>query len=81
MNVGPDSHSVRDHTQGNWNGIVGKMFLKAVAPVYLYDVQVYPDIKNKLAKVKVTVVNTGNKNAAGKIDPIGKKFQYQNYPH
>lgn len=66
-NVGPDSHSVADHTQTNWNGIVGKMLLKAIAPVYLNNVQVYPDIKNKLAKVKVTVVNTDNKNAAGKI--------------
>ena len=25
VNVGPDSHSVTDHTQGNWNGIVGAM--------------------------------------------------------
>ena len=29
MNVGPDSHSVTDHTQGNWNGIVGEILLKA----------------------------------------------------
>lgn len=66
-NVGPDSHSVADHTQTNWNGIVGKMLLKSGSPVYLHNVQVYPDIKNKLAKVKVTVINAGNKTAAGKI--------------
>jgi len=74
MNVGPDSHSVSDHTQGNWNGIVGKMFLKAGAPVYLYDVQVYPDIKTKSAKVRVTVVNADNKSAAGKIILSAKSF-------
>lgn len=66
-NVGPDSHSVADHTQTNWNGIVGKMLLKASSPVYIDKVQVYPDVKNKLAKVKVTVVNADNKNATGKI--------------
>src|SRR3972149_5721071 len=25
INVGPDSHSITDHTQGNWNGIAGKI--------------------------------------------------------
>jgi hypothetical protein len=66
-NVGPDSHSVTDHTQGNWNGIVGKMLLKATSPVYLDNVQIYPDIKNKVAKVNVTIINADNRNAAGKI--------------
>lgn len=28
VNVGPLSHSVTDHTQGNWNGVVGRMELK-----------------------------------------------------
>ena len=29
VGVGQDSHSVTDQTQGNWNGIVGKMELRA----------------------------------------------------
>lgn len=28
VNVGPLSHSVTDHTQGNWNGVVGRMELR-----------------------------------------------------
>lgn len=67
VNVGPDSHSVTDHTQGNWNGIVGNMIVKASPLVHLYNVQVYPDIKNKLAKVSVTIVNDADKTASGKI--------------
>lgn len=74
MNVGPDSHSVSDHTQGNWNGIVGKMFLKATSTVFIDEVQVYPDIKNKVANIKVTVVNTGIKNTTGKILLSAKSF-------
>ena len=27
INVGPDSHSISDHTQGNWNGLVGELSL------------------------------------------------------
>ncbi|MCU7551188.1 beta-glucuronidase [Chitinophagaceae bacterium LB-8] len=60
-NVGPDSHSVSDHTQGNWNGVIGKMLLTATPQVFIEDVQVYPDIQNKLARVKLTVVNNRQK--------------------
>lgn len=74
MNVGPDSHSVSDHTQGNWNGMVGKLLLKAVPPVYLCDIQVYPDIKQQLARVKLTVINATNKIATGNIVLSAKSF-------
>ena len=52
INVGPDSHSLTDHTQGNWNGIVGKMELTATPAVYFEDLQVYPDIDKKTATVR-----------------------------
>ncbi len=55
MNVGPDSHSVTDHTQGNWNGITGRMFLEAGSSAIIDDVQVYPDIANKTAHIKVVL--------------------------
>lgn len=58
-NVGIDSHSVTDQTQGNWNGIVGKMYLKAVPKVYFEDIQVFPDIENRLARVRMTVYGSG----------------------
>jgi hypothetical protein len=74
MNVGPDSHSVSDHTQGNWNGIVGKMFLQALPLLHLYDIQVYPDIKNRRAKIKITVVNSGDKRLHGAITMAAKSF-------
>ncbi len=57
VNVGPNSHSVSDHTQGNWNGIAGQMTLKPRAPVWIDDVQVYPDVARKAARVVVKVGN------------------------
>jgi hypothetical protein len=60
-NVGPDSHSVSDHTQGNWNGVIGKMLLTATPQVFIEDVQVYPDVQNRLARVKLKVVNNRQK--------------------
>lgn len=58
-NVGMDSHSVTDQTQGNWNGIVGDMYLEALPTVYLEDIQVYPDIEHKQARVRITVQGSG----------------------
>lgn len=55
INVGPDSHSITDQTQGNWNGIVGRMELQSTPKVYFSDIQVYPDLKGQKARVKVRV--------------------------
>lgn len=57
INVGPDSHSITDHTQGNWNGIVGKLQLTAESNVWLEDVQVYPDVAHQLVRVRVKIKN------------------------
>jgi hypothetical protein len=64
--VGP-SHAVDERTQTNWNGIVGKMELRATAPVWLDDVQVYPDVKKRQAVVRAVIGNITGKAASGKI--------------
>jgi hypothetical protein len=61
INPGPDSHSITDHTQGNWNGIVGRMELIATNSDGIKDIQVFPDITNKAAKLLVLVNNSGSK--------------------
>ena len=45
--VGQDSHSVTDQTQGNWNGIIGKMELRAQSPLMnIKKVRIYPEPKD-----------------------------------
>ncbi|HEX6431903.1 MAG TPA: beta-glucuronidase [Niastella sp.] len=63
INVGPDSHSLTDHTQGNWNGIIGKMVLNATPLVHIENVQVYPDVPNKQAVVVVSIKGSKPGNA------------------
>jgi hypothetical protein len=58
IHVGVNSHSVSDHTQGNWNGIVGAMELRSGNPVYMDDIQIYPEVSQKRVRVEATVVNT-----------------------
>lgn len=77
INVGPDSNSVTDHTQGNWNGIIGKIELESFPPVYFDDVQIYPDVKNHKARVKITVNNSTQKQFSGKILISAKSFNSQ----
>ena len=55
INVGPDSHSITDQTQGNWNGIVGDICLQATPRTFLDDIQIYPDLKKKKAVVHINV--------------------------
>lgn len=49
VKVGNDSHSVTDQTQGDWNGMVGRIEIRKIP--YIYNVKVYPDIDRKEAKV------------------------------
>jgi len=67
INVGPDSHSITDQTQGNWNGIVGDIYLKSTSPVYLDDIKIYPDVENKSVRVKIRINNITNKDKSTKV--------------
>jgi len=57
VNPGINSHSVADHTQSNWNGLVGDLTLKASPLVYMDKVRLYPDVVQRLVKVEVEVGN------------------------
>jgi hypothetical protein len=63
FNVGQNSHSISDHTQSNWNGMIGQLFLEAKPLVYIDDVQLYPDIKNKQVVARIQINNTTGKAA------------------
>ncbi|MGC8887023.1 MAG: discoidin domain-containing protein [Verrucomicrobiia bacterium] len=57
VNVGVNAHSVSDHTQGNWNGIVGDVCLEATDPIWLDNIIVYPDVKKRKILVKGQIGN------------------------
>jgi lysophospholipase L1-like esterase len=80
INVGPDSHSITDQTQGNWNGIVGRMELFATSDTHIDDVQVFPDLAGKSAKVRVHIKSNKYKSAKGTITVSAKSFNSPN-PH
>ena len=55
INVGENSHSVSDHTQGNWNGMVGRIYMTARPRSFIKDVQLYPDIARKQVLARIVI--------------------------
>ncbi len=53
--VGINAHSVSDHTQSNWNGIVGNISLSARPSLHIENIQVFPDVKNRKAEVIISL--------------------------
>jgi len=82
-NIGFFGHSVTEETQTNWNGIIGKIQLRALNPVNIADVQVYPDVKQKSARVKLTVENRLKEQVRGDLKLSAKSYntdQQDNIP-
>jgi len=57
FNPGLNSHAITDHTQTNWNGMVGKMTLEALAPVTIRDIRTFPDVEGKQVSLKISIRN------------------------
>jgi GH18 family chitinase len=67
VDVGLNSHSVTDHTQGNWNGIVGRIKLRTTAPVWIADLQVMPHVEARTATVRGEIGNLTKQSGRGTL--------------
>lgn len=56
IEVGENAHSVSDHTQGNWNGLVGAVALRVVLAVRFTRLDVYPEVAARAIVVRGSVV-------------------------
>ena len=77
VNVGHLSHSVTDHTQGNWNGVVGAVELRKQHADHIEEVQVFPSLDGTV-KIRVTGTLRPDCTEAQlevhEIDGAGKRF-------
>jgi hypothetical protein len=67
VDVGENSHSVSDHTQGNWNGIVGRIELSATPLVWVDALAAYPQVSARSVKVKGQIGNLTGKEGQGTL--------------
>ncbi len=67
VDVGENAHSVSDHTQTNWNGVIGRMVLSAGSKVYLENIRVDPDPAGRKIRVTVSLANDTGRPHAGNL--------------
>ena len=73
IDPGINSHSLTDHTQGNWNGMIGYLYLEARPLIAIDHTAVYTDIKKKSVTAKVCLMNyTSGKNNYSLAISVGK---------
>lgn len=75
--VGP-SHAVDERTQTNWNGIIGKLELQMTDPVWIEEVQVFPDVKNNRARGRVNITNITGAKVDGELQIIAESWNTEN---
>ncbi|MCG6189546.1 sugar-binding domain-containing protein [Maribellus maritimus] len=81
IDPGQNSHSISDHTQSNWNGIVGNILLEAKGNIIIENVEVFPDVASKTTEIKATVNNRTTEiqkvdiNAFAILKSSGKKLE------
>lgn len=69
-----DAHSVSDSLGGSWNGIIGKIELRATSNVWIDDAQVFPHIEKKSARVKIKIGNSTNQAGSGILTANAQTF-------
>lgn len=80
IDPGNSSHSLADHTQGNWNGVVGDMFLEVRPKVNISSVKVMPERLHKKVNVLAYLMNRNNKDANVVLEiVVGNEKAWQQY--
>ncbi len=67
LNLGTFVSALFGGTPTDMNGIVGRLELQATDPVAIRDVQVYPDVERKTARVRVQIANATGKPGHGTL--------------
>jgi beta-galactosidase/beta-glucuronidase len=57
INPGVNSSSLTDHSQTNWNGIVGKMVLKPSDEIHISSMKIFSNIQQKKVSINLQIDN------------------------
>ncbi|MBK7106284.1 MAG: beta-galactosidase [Ignavibacteriae bacterium] len=61
INPGENSHSISDHTQTNWNGIIGEISINKKSVISIEQIKIYSDLTNEEIKIETIIQNETNK--------------------
>jgi hypothetical protein len=68
LDLGRFAHINYEGTQTNWNGIIGRLELRATDPVAIDDVQIYPDPVGQRVKARISVNNFTGASVHGRLE-------------
>ncbi|QDU57599.1 Beta-glucuronidase [Aeoliella mucimassa] len=71
----PDAHAVSDALGATWNGIAGSIELRATPPVWLADVQAFPNVEDKTVRLAIAIGNLTGEAGTGVVSVAGVQKQ------
>lgn len=79
IDIGQNAHSITDHTQTDWNGVVGRMELLALPPMNIGDVRIDPDVAGRAVRIRTTI--TGSTPDSPERCTVGLRVVTDRPPH
>lgn len=76
LDVGINSHSISDHTQGNWNGIIGNMILSPKNEYSINQIKITPNISDKSIEAKIILNKKPNATLHAEIKINGLNHEH-----
>ena len=67
IDVGSNAHSITDHTQTDWNGIIGRIVLQSGSPVFIENLAVFPDAGSRVFTIVVRLRNATGRPQKGEL--------------
>lgn len=67
------NHGTTEHTQTNWNGMVGELKLIAREKTHIQRLHIYPDVENREAQLQITLQNSSQNTANGQLELVLKE--------
>lgn len=64
IDLGASAHAVTEQTQGNWNGIVGKIEIRSTPVVAIESYRTFPDLAARTARLEVSLRNVSPETAS-----------------
>lgn len=70
LDVGINSHSITDHTQTAWHGIIGEIALTAKPQVAIGDIAIYPQLDSRQVQLRLRVDNASNETCSAQVQLV-----------